>query len=369
MKFVCDSAELSEACQNVQRAASVKTAIPSIEGILISAANGAVTLTGYDLEMGIITSIPARIEEEGELVLNARTFSETLKRLPGSAVGVYSDSRNIADISCGDFESALIGLSADEYPDLPSVSGGYPATLKSEIVKDMIRKTIFSVAARDSRIVHTGIKFELEKNHIRLVAVDGVRLAIRNEKIDYDGEELSFVVPAKTLAEVVKIAGDADGFISLNVGKRHIIVESGGYKIVSRLLDGEFLNYRAAVPSTTKTVVRVNAGALEDSVDRTSLIISDKIKSPIKCVFENNFIKMSSVTSLGTANDKIPALIEGEACSIGFNNRYMLEALRVCDADEVRILLNGSVSPIVIAPLEGDEFLFLILPVRLKNED
>ncbi len=242
MKIICNTLELSEACQNVQRAASNKTAIPAIEGILMSAKDGVLTLTGYDLEMGITTSIPARVEEAGDLVLNAHMFSETLRKLPESNVSIDSDARHIATISCGEFESTLIGISAEEYPDLPSVSGGYPIAISQEILKDMIRKTIFSAAVKDSKIVHTGIKFEIEQNHIRLIAVDGVRLAIRNENINYEGENLSFVVPAKTLSEVTKLMTDDDTEVNIGVGKRHIIFEVNGYNIISRLLDGEFLN-------------------------------------------------------------------------------------------------------------------------------
>lgn len=369
MKVICNSIELSEACQNVQRAASTKTAIPAIEGILMVAENNILTLTGYDLEMGITTSIPARIEEEGQLVLNAHMFSETLRKLPGSTVSIDSDSRQIASISSGEFESTLIGISAEEYPELPSVSGGYTVTLNQGILKDMVKKTIFSVAIKDSKIVHTGIKFEIEKNHIRLIAVDGVRLAIRNENIEYGGEELSFVVPAKTLSEVVKLMDDDDADIVISVGKRHIVFEIGSYNIISRLLDGEFLNYKAAIPPSTKTVVSVDTKSFLESIDRTSLIITDKIKSPVKCVFADGMIKISSMTSLGSANDKLSADIDGESCTIGFNNKYMIEALRVCDTDEIKIKLNGAIAPILLVPAEGDSFIFLILPVRLKNED
>lgn len=369
MKVICNSIELSQACQNVQRAASSKTAIPSIEGILMIAEDNVLTLTGYDLEMGITTSIPARIEEEGRLVLNAHMFTETLRKLPGNVVNIDSDTRQIASISSGEFESTLIGISAEEYPELPSVSGGYNVTLNQGILKDMVRKTIFSAAIKDSKIVHTGIKFEIEKNHIRLIAVDGVRLAIRNENIEYGGEALSFVVPAKTLSEAVKLMEDDDENVVISVGKRHIVFEIGSYNIISRLLDGEFLNYKAAIPSTTKTEVCVDTKTLLESIDRTSLIITDKIKSPVKCVFSEGMIKISSMTSLGSANDKLNANISGDDCTIGFNNKYMIEALRVCDTDEIKIKLNGAVAPILLVPNEGDSFIFLILPVRLKNED
>lgn len=369
MKFSCNSYELSEACQIVQRAASTKTAIPSVEGILISAENGKLTLTGYDLEMGIITTIPCSVEEPGTIVVNAHMISETLRKLPANIVKIDSDARQIAYIECGEFKTSIIGMNADDYPELPSIISGYDVLLDQRLLKDMIRKTIFSAAVKDSKVVHTGVKFELENGHIRLIAVDGVRLAIRNEAVEYMGEELSFVVPAKTLSEVMKLLADDDIKVNISVGKRHITFSVGSYYIISRLLDGEFLNYKAAIPSSTKTVAKVNTSAFLDSIDRTSLIITDKIKSPIKCIFGNNTIIMSSNASIGTSTDKIAAAIEGEDCTVGFNNKYMIDALKVCDTDEVRIMLNGPVSPILVVPVEGDEFIFLILPVRLKNED
>lgn len=369
MKFTCNSFELSEACQIVQRAASTKTAITSVEGILLIAEEGTLCLTGYDLEMGITTNIPCNIQESGKIVVNARMLSETLRKLPDLSVHFDSDARHIASIECGEFKTTIIGMSAEDYPELPSITGGYNITLKQPVLKDMIRKTIFSAAIKDAKVVHTGVKFEIEDNHIRLIAVDGVRLAIRNEDIDYKGESLSFVVPAKTLNEVMKLLSDEDEEILISVGKRHIIFKIGTYDIISRLLDGDFLNYKAAIPASTKTVVKVNTSAFLESLDRTSLIITDKIKSPIKCVFSDNIIKMSSNASIGTSSDRISAEIEGDDCTVGFNNKYMIDVLRVCDSDEVKIMLSGPVSPILVVPTVGDNFIFLILPVRLKNED
>ncbi len=369
MKFSCNTSELSDACQIVQRAASTKTALPAVEGILLSAENGKLTLTGYDLEMGIITTIPCVCLAEGRLVLNAHMFSETIRKLPGDIVTIESDVRQIATIESDNFKTSIIGMNADDYPELPSISGGYDVELDQRVLKDMVRKTIFSAAVKDSKIVHTGVKFEIEEGHIRLVAVDGVRLAIRNENIDYSGEELTFVVPAKTLNEVIKLLGDEDEKVSLSVGNRHITFSIGKYYIISRLLDGEFLNYKAAIPTAAKTVVKVNTGSFLDSIDRTSLIITDRIKSPIKCVFSNDSIVMSSTASIGASNDKIPAEITGDDITIGFNNKYMIDALRVCDTDEVKIMLNSPVAPILVVPTEGEDFIFLILPVRLKNEN
>lgn len=368
MKIICPTPILSQACHNVQRAVSVKTSIPAVEGILLRASGNEVRLTGYDLELGIQTTMEARVVEEGSIVLNARILCDILRKLPSEAVMIESDARNIATIKSGDASFSLVGISAEEYPELPSVTGGYPVVITQGMLKEMVTQTIFAVAVKDSKVVHMGVKFEIAQGEIRLVAVDGVRLAIRKEKIEYDAEPLSFVVPAKTLSEVVKLMEEDDAFISLGVGKRHIVFEVLGYSVVSRLLDGDFLNYQATIPQSCETSVRVNTKQFIESIERTSLIITDKLKSPVRCGFSDNTIQVSSVTSLGSASDKISASITGSDVTIGFNNKYLTEALRVCDADEVRVEMNGPVSPILILPIEGDAFLYLVLPVRLQAE-
>lgn len=371
MKFQCDTAAFSLACQNVQRAVSTKTSIPAVEGVFIKALGNELILTGYDLEIGITTSVNANIEEQGSIILNARVLCEILRRIPNSTIKVESDERNLAVIRSGDIKYEIMGISADEYPELPTVKGGFPIVISQNILKDMVHQTIFAVATTDSKVVYTGIKFELTKGEIKLVAVDGFRMAIRKEKIDYNGDDITFIVPSKTLSEVVKLAvsEEKEDYISLGVGKRHILFETGGYSIISRLLEGEFLNYKAAIPVTASTTVKIDTRKFIDSVERTSLIITDKTKSLVSCVFEDDSVKVHSVTALGTANDRIDAQIEGNKVEIGFNNRYLLDALRACNTDMVRIELNGAVSPILILPPEGDDFIFLVLPVRLKKND
>ena len=364
MKFVCGTAELSEACLNVQRAVSTKTSIPAVEGILIKAVSGQLILTGYDLELGINTAIKATVEEEGSIIINARILCDILRKLPGESVRFESDARLLASIVSGNAKYSLIGMSAEEYPELPSVSGGYPIVINQGVLKDMVRQTIFAVAVNDSKVVHTGVKFDISGN----ILIDGFRLAVRKENIDYSGDDISFIVPAKTLSEIMKLMNDDDGTISLGVGKRHIVFEIGSYSVVSRLLEGEFLNYESAIPPKCTTRVRVNTRDMINSIDRASLIISEKYKSPIKCVFADNMIRLSSVTSLGTASDSVSAEIDGDDVEIGFNNKYLTDALRVADTDEVNFKLNGPVSPIIILPPEGDSFLFLVLPVRIKTE-
>lgn len=367
MKLVCETQKLSEICSNVQRAVSSKSSIPAIEGILLQAEENSLTLTGYDLEVGIITTIEARVEERGSVILNAKILCDILRSLPFETVRIEVDERLTCRIKSGDAEFSLIGISAAEYPELPSVESGFPIVVDGELLKDMIRKTIFATAENDVKVVHTGVRFEIRDKKIRLVAVDGFRLAIRNEEIDYEGEEKFFVAPKKTLNEVVKLT-NGDESVSMNVGKRFIVFEIGNYRIVSRLLEGEFLNYQAAISGNITAKIRVNTRMLINSIERTSLIITDRAKSPIRCIFDNELIRISSTTALGTASDKLPCIGSGDKMEIGFNNRYLLDALRVCDADEVEVRLSSPILPILITPTEGDNFLFLVLPVRLKTE-
>lgn len=374
MKFTCSSHTLSEACMNVQRATSTKSSnLPTIEGILIKADSEKVTLTGYDLEVGIITSVECRIEQTGSIILNAKILCDILRNVPEELVTIECDDRLTCKIISGNFKTSIMGFSEADYPELPSVSGGFPIVIGGEILKDMVKKTIFAAAeSSDSKVIHTGVRFEVGEGNIRLVSVDGYKLAIRNEKIDYSGDEKVFVVPKKTLNEVIKLISDGCETVSMVVAQRHILFECDNYVIISRLLEGEFLSYKSAIPTTAKTQVKVKTRSMISSIERTSLIITERIKSYVRCIFDTDSISISSTTALGSANDRILADIEGERVEIGFNNRYLLDALKVCDKDEITLRLNGSISPIIIVPDDDNtliyekSFLFMVLPVRMN---
>ena len=371
MKVICQTQELSEACQIIQRSVSAKTSIPALEGILLKALGDELILTGYDMDLGINTSITARVNEPGSIILNARTLCDILRYLPGETVVIEKqDERFKYMIRSGDTEYNILGIDAEDYPELPKIEESYPIVVEQGKLREMVRQTIFAVAVNDStKVVHTGIKFEVTKGNIRLIALDGFRLAIRNEEIDYEDEDVSFIVPSKTLSEIVKIMNEDDEKVSISVGKRHIIFEIGKYYVISRLLEGEFLNYKTAIPLNCSTTVKVSTKSFIDCIERTSLIITDKIKSPVKCIFSDNSIQVSSVTSIGTAHDRISAEVEGNNLEIGFNNKFILDALKVSDVEKVKIELNGPTSPILILDPDSEKFLFLVLPVRLKNEN
>lgn len=369
MKIICNTSVLAEACNIVQRGVPQKSTLPATEGIYLQAKNSKLILTGYDLEVGITTTIECSTETEGSIVLNARLLCDILRRLPAQSVTINCDSHNLCKITSGEAEFSLVGIPADDYPELPTVSGGIPFAIKQGILKNMVKQTIFAVAVQDIKPVHKGIKFEVENNILRLISCDGFRLAIRNETIEYAGDDMTFVVPAKTLSEVVKLTDDDEANITFSIGKKFILFEIGNYRIISRLLEGEFFNYKNAIPSESTTKARVNLKLILDSVERTSLLITSKIKSPVRCIFDDNTIRISSATSLGAATDKIPASIEGKRLEIGFNNTYLTDCLRTVDVDEVKIELSSPVSPIIVRPVEGDNFIFLIIPMRLKNEN
>lgn len=366
MNIKCNAQALVNAVGNVQHAVSGKSTLPALEGILIKASGSSLFLAGYDLDMGITTTIEADVKEPGEIVLTAKLFGDIVRRLPDDSISIETDEKFNTTIRSGLSEFTIIGISAIEYPEIPSVTDGIGLTVSQNILKSMIRQTLYAVAQTDNRPVHTGTLFEIENDVLRLVSVDGSRLAMRCESIK-SSENLHFVVPGKTLGEVLKLLSDEDKPICLAVGRRHIVLEIGGYAVISRLLDGEFLPYRKAIPQQVSTTIRVKTRDMINAVERASLVINDKIKSPLLCEFKENRIKVSCTTPMGSAFDVIDAGIEGNEEEMGFNSRFLLEALKNTETDEIRIELSGSLSPMKILPSTGESFLFLVLPVRLKK--
>lgn len=367
MKIICDSADLAKAAFSVQRTVSGKSTIPSLEGILIEAFENKIKLTGYDLEVGSTVIIDGDVRTEGKIVLNAKNFCDILRMVPDDTISIETDDRNIAKIKSGEADYSIIATNAEDYPELPTLSKFSPVVVELGLLKDMIKKTIFSVSTGERNPVHNGVKFEISHNKIVLVAVDGARLAVRREEINYDEDQngvLNFVVPAKTLGEIQKNTSDDDTPVEIKVGDRHIIFSIGEYKVISRLLEGNFLNYKSAIPISSETTIIVETKRLIESIERTSLIITDK-SSPLRLIVENDVLKFSSVTALGTASDRMAADIEGKNIEIGFNNRFVLDCLKVCDVEKIKIEMISANQPITFSPLEGDHFFFLILPVRI----
>lgn len=368
MKFTCNRQQLVDSVLNVQRAVSSRSTLVALEGILIKAYDSQIKLCGYNLELGITTCIDATIDIPGEVVLSAKLFGEIVRKLPDDKVKIIVDDKFITNIQSGTSEFSIIGIAPSEYPELPTISSASDITMSSNILKSMIKQTLFAVSDSDAKPIHTGTLFDLTENQIRLVSVDGYRLAMRTERTS-NNQDINFVVPGKTLSEVLKLLpDDEEKNIKFSVGRKHIVFEIENYCVISRLLEGDFLDYNAAIPKTFNTEVEVQTRTFMESVERVSLLITDRLKSPLRCIFAENEIKLSCVTSIGKANDEFESAIHGNAVEIGFNNRYLLDALRNTDTDEIKVQLNGPLNPMRIVPKEGDSFLFLVLPVRLKSE-
>lgn len=371
MRFTCEKALLQNAITTTGRAVAVKTSIPALDGILIEALSF-LRLTGYNLETGIQSMVDADIQEQGTLVLSARLLGEIVRKLPDEPVTVSSQGLTVK-LDCGQSHYTLQAIDPDEFPELPQVEGDNEIVMAQGDLKKMISQTIFAVSSQDIRPIHTGSLFEVEGDTLTMVSLDGFRLALRREKYQKNlGEEhYSFVVPAFALNEVEKICGETDEPITVTQGPAHVLFTVGQTIVVCRRLEGEFLNYKQSIPRENKIKV---VGATRDllaSIGRVSLILSDKLKNPLRCTFRENQLFITTKSAIGDASDLCPLEGDGGGLEIGFDNRYLSDALRFAPADRVRMDLNTPVSPCVILPTEdGDNsFLYLVLPVRLKAGD
>ena len=370
MKFICNTRELSTACNNVIRAVSTKVTIPTIEGILIECGSNTLSLTGYDFEFGINTIMNVDVIEPGAIVINAKVLCDIIRKLNNDEVTIETNGTSVSIIS-GAAQYNITGIDADDYPELPSVNNGKKIELEQSIIYSMINQTVFAVAdTESSKPVYTGLKFVIENGMFTMVGVDGYRLAIRKESIGYDGEDIEFVVPKKTIKEIIKLFNlEDDKKISMLISKRHIVFEIDNYSIISRLLDGEFIDYQAAIPKVSSTTILINTNDAIDCIERTLPVIENNQKNPIRCLFDGDQMRVSTVSSLGRVVDYTHANTSGDRVEIGFNSKFMLDALHASDTDEVKIELGGPVSPAVIKPINSDSFIFLVLPMRLKNEN
>lgn len=367
MKIICDKEKLVSAVANVSRAVSSKSPIAALEGILIKAQQDTVTLTGYDLEMGIMTTIEATVQEAGEIVLSAKLLFDMIRRIPSDTISIATDEKLLTLIKGGVTEYTILGMPCDEYPELPAVHGENNLVLPEGTLKSMIDQTLFAVATTDSKPVHTGSLFDIKGDHLNVVSVDGYRLAMRSEKTDC-GLETRFIVPGKTLSEVAKLIKEEDRDVELVVSRKHIVFNVAGYSVISRLLEGEFLDYQSAIPKGGTTIIQISTREFTESIERTSLLISDRLRSPLRIHFDDNRIFISCSTAIGKAYDEITCKMDGGSVEMGFNNKYLLDALKASGCDEVKLMVSGPLSPMKIVPLEGESFLFLVLPVRLKGE-
>ncbi len=364
MKVSFNKLELVQAVSNVQRAVSTKNSNAALEGIFIKAQNKKVTLCGYDLELGIRTELDALIIEEGEIVLSAKMFADIVRRMPDEVITIETDDKLITYINSGVVDFQIVGISAFEYPELPSFEAIESFELNGDLLKNMIKQTYYAISDNQSKPIYTGSLFDLNNGYLNIVSVDGFRMAVRKEKVDVD-LHCNFIVPGKTLSEVMKINCEDDGNINVIVGKKHVIFKIKNYSVVSRLIEGKFLEYAGTIPSGAQTSLRVKTREIASSVERMALLTNEKLQTPVRVIVADEGIKLHCTTVVGKASDYINVSFDGSEVEIGFNNRYLLDAIKNADTDELLFEFNGPLKPLKVMPVEGDSFVFLVVPMRL----
>ena len=368
MRFTCEKSMLVQGLNISGRTVAQKSSLSVIEGILCKAGMG-LCLTGYNMETAITYDIDADVADPGECVLPAKLFGDIVRRLPeGPVTVVVSDDYKIS-IRAGYASFTISAESAEDYPELPDVNSGRPIRIPQNQLRDLIGGTLFAVSENQGRPIHTGVKFEVTDDSITAVAVDGFRLARRTyHPEEPPGRELSFVVPAASLKEVEKILTDSDDMASFTLGMKHILFQIGKATLVCRLLEGEFLDWRRVVPTNCPIKLIANVSDLASSVERVGLIVSEKYKSPVRCVFSHQEVLMRTNTTIGAAEDRCSLAGDGKELEIGFNVRYLADALREIPSEEVTLELTNGLSPIVLTPVdEKHDFAYMVLPVRIKN--
>ena len=368
MRFTCEKSQLQQGLNIAGRTVAAKSSLTALEGILCNASVG-ITLTGYNMETAISYHIDAEITEPGQCILPARLFGDIIRRLPEGPVTVTVDDNFKVSIRAGYAAFSISAESSEDYPELPDVNDGSIVRIPQNKLKELISGTIFAVSENQGRPIHTGVKFEVRDEMISAIAVDGFRLARRTWYTDSStGQNLNFVVPAPGLKEVEKILTDTEDEAAFNLGRKHILFQIGEATLVCRLLEGEFLDWRRVVPVNCPVQLCANVSDLSASIERVGLIVSEKYKSPVRCIFSNQELLLRTATTIGAAEDRCSIAGDGKELEIGFNVRYLADALRVIPSEEVILELTNGLSPIVLTPADGkDNYSYMVLPVRIKN--
>ncbi|MDO5297831.1 MAG: DNA polymerase III subunit beta [Clostridia bacterium] len=364
MRFSCDTNDLNASLSVVSRALAVRSPKPILEGILFESCDEGLRLTCTDLALGIETTIPATFIEEGRAVLPGKLLCEVVRKLPGGMCEISTSDRMQATIRCASSRTTITGFDPVEYPELPQVSGASFEMLQNTL-RDMIGRTLFAVAVDESRPILTGCLMEIGRSEMRVVALDGFRLALRKESIEGPEQEVSAVVGGKVLGDIAKILSDSEEAVSLCFSRSHVKMNIGATHVVARLLEGEFIRYRQILPEEWQTRVCVSRAELSSAIDRASLIAREG-KSNLVCFkIDGETLEVTSNSETGDMEEKMSVTTEGKDITIAFNVRYITDVLKALSDDEVFMRFNSNVSPCVICPTQSDSYLYLVLPVRV----
>ncbi len=367
MKIIVENTIFNEAIFKVQKAISSRPAHVILEGILVRAQGDSVTLTGNDLEIGIQVTIPAKVEQSGSVVVNSRLIGDITRKLEGGELEISIDDKNNITLKCGRSRYKLLGLNPEDYIDIPAYEMQNEIIFTKKQFKDLIKHTIFAVATSDAKITLTGCLLEVTEDESNMVAIDGFRLAMKKVRTP-NKNPCSFIIPSRVLNELTKILEDSDEQVSIYNNVKNAVIKFDNVVITSRLIEGEFIDYRKIIPAFYKTTIVVDVKKLIDAIERVAIVITkESAKSPVIIHMVEEEMTIKCETQIGNAEESLPIVITGDRFEICFNSRYLLDALKNVPDAKVQMNIVGHINPCLFLPTEGDEYKYLVLPVRPPN--
>ena len=364
MIIICNKQKLQDGISICQKAITGKSTMPILEGIYIYATKEGITLIGSDIDVCIETKVDADVLEEGKVVIDSKIFGEIIRKLPNSDVRIEIIQDDTVQITCEKSVFNVVFMNADEFPSIPKLDIAKELKVPQNILKNMIKSTSFAIAQDETRPILQGILFEVKEKKLNLVALDGYRMAIKTEYLDNDFD-IEVVIPGKTLNEVSKILEDVESIVNITFTNNHILFDLGETKIISRLLEGKYVNYLSLLPQEHKLLINVNRQELQNGIERASLMAKEGNSNLVKLEMNEESIVITSNSHLGKVREEVTANMQGEQIQIAFNSRYIIDVLKNMEDDNVQIEMTSSVSPCVIKGKESESYKYLVLPVRL----
>ena len=367
MKIICSKSSLLKSVSIVLKAVPSKTTMPILECILMDATTNQIKFTTNDMELGIETIVEGTIEEKGMVALDAKIFYEIIRRLPDNDITIKTDEKYTATITCEKAKFNIPGKSGEDFAYLPMIEKDEPLTISQYTLKEMIRQTIFSIAVNENNKLMTGELFEIKNNCLKVVSLDGHRIAIRKMPLKREYSDRKVVVPGKTLSEVSKIlSGEVDDQVSIYFTKNHILFEFDQTMVVSRLIEGEYFRIDQMLSSDYETKLKINKKEFLDCIDRATLLVREVDKKPIIINITDDDMELRIDSAMGSMNEEIDIEKEGKDIMIGFNPKFLIDALRVIDDETVTIYLVNPKAPCFIRDDE-ENYTYLILPVNINQ--
>jgi len=366
MKFICSQSALAKAINTVSKAVSVRTTIPILKGILLTVKDNRLTLSASDLDISIETNIEIQGGENGSTVVSAKLFGEIIRKLPNALITAENNNEGKFNINCLGSEFSIVALPAEEFPVIKGIESNEFLVVKKKDFSEIINKTIFAASIDEKKGNLTGALLNFNNEGLEMVALDGFRMAVAKAEIKTEKEK-SIIVPARILAEINKIIREDEGSdtLSLLIDEKKIEVRTEETRVIARLLEGSFIKYKDIIPASYKTRIVVSREDILSAVERASLLAKEGKNNLIKISVEEGNVSVSSRSEEGNVNENINAEVNGDNIVIGFNSKYLIDVLKVISDEEITFEMGTSVSSCLIKPVEGDSYIYLVLPVRI----